>query len=208
MKKVDKVLVDDVGQEYQQHGFDKVIIQFLQLTDKGSFGTKEKIFFFKEVSYMIRGGVSMIDALRVIGTGTKNFAVKEITTSIAQSLLQGQSFSGAMQKLPDFFNHGDVAIIKVGERSGELPLVLKSLSQEYGYLMSVQNKYMGAMIYPIVLIVIAFGAVLSLFLLVLPSIFQIADGFPNIVLPWTTRVLRDFSVFLQTQRKYILATLG
>lgn len=157
---------------------------------------------------MIRGGVSMIDALRVIGTGTKNFAVKEITTSIAQSLLQGQSFSGAMQKLPDFFNSGDVAIIKVGERSGELPLVLKSLSQEYGYLMSVQNKYMGAMIYPIVLIVIAFGAVLSLFLLVLPSIFQIADGFPNIVLPWTTRVLRNFSVFLQTQRKYILATLG
>lgn len=34
MKKVDKVLVDDVGQEYQQHGFDQVIIQFLQLTDK------------------------------------------------------------------------------------------------------------------------------------------------------------------------------
>jgi len=78
------------------------------------------------------------------------------------------------------------------------------LSEEYSYLTDVKNKYVSALTYPLVLVVISVAAVLSLFLLVLPNIFAIADQFNATQLPWTTTVLRDTSLFLQDQRQVLL----
>jgi type II secretory pathway component PulF len=58
--------------------------------------------------------------------------------------------------------------------------------------------------YPILLVGIALAAVLSLFLLVLPNIFSIAEQFNVSDLPTTTRILKQFSDFLMVYRPYIL----
>jgi type II secretory pathway component PulF len=57
------------------------------------------------------------------------------------------------------------------------------------------------MIYPIILLIVALISVVSLFMLVLPSIFSIADSFQNIELPRTTQMLRSFSTFLENNWK-------
>lgn len=88
--------------------------------------------------------------------------------------------------------------------SGNLPMILQSLATEYVYVRDIKNKYIGALIYPAILIVVAIVAVFALFLLVLPNIFSIAEGFQNLQLPWTTRMLQSISVFFQTQWKTIL----
>lgn len=88
--------------------------------------------------------------------------------------------------------------------SGNLPMILQSLASEYIYVKDIKNKYIGALIYPAILIVVSVVAVFALFLLVLPSIFSIADGFDNLQLPWITRALNDISVFFQVQWKLIL----
>lgn len=71
----------------------------------------------------------------------------------------------------------------------------------------MKNKYVGALIYPAILIVVAIVAVLALFLLVLPNIFSIAESFHNLQLPWITRALQSISVFLQTEWKVIFGTI-
>ena len=63
----------------------------------------------------------------------------------------------------------------------------------------MKNKYIGALIYPAILIVVAIVAVFALFLLVLPNIFAIADSFQNLQLPLVTRVLHSISLFFQAQ---------
>jgi len=88
--------------------------------------------------------------------------------------------------------------------SGNLPMILQSLATEYVYVRDMKNKYVGALIYPAILIVVAIVAVFALFLLVLPNIFSIAESFQNLQLPWITRALQSISVFFQTQRKTIL----
>lgn len=88
--------------------------------------------------------------------------------------------------------------------SGNLPMILQSLASEYMYVKDIKNKYVGALMYPAILIVVAIVAVFALFLLVLPGIFSIAESFNNLQLPWITRALNDTSVFFQTQRKVIL----
>jgi type II secretory pathway component PulF len=92
--------------------------------------------------------------------------------------------------------------------SGNLPMILQSLSNEYVYIKEMKNKYIGALMYPMILIVISIVAVFALFLLVLPGIFSIATSFQNLELPWITRALNDTSVFFQTQWKTMLAVIA
>ncbi len=191
-------------QEYTAGPIDRMIVSTLQSMDRGSFWTKDKILFFKEVSYLLTGWISLVEAMNIIGESSDNYALKEISKNILWFLRRGKSFSYALNRLPDYFDQWDYTIVKAGEMSGNLPMILQSLASEYIYVKDIKNKYIGALIYPAILIVVSVVAVFALFLLVLPSIFSIADGFDNLQLPWITRALNDISVFFQVQWKLIL----
>jgi type II secretory pathway component PulF len=194
-------------QEYKPGPIDGMIVSTLQSMDRGSFWTKDKILFFKEVSYLLTGGVSIVDAMHIIGQSSDNYALKEISRSILAFLRQGKSFSYALNRLPDYFDQGDYTIVKAWEMSGNLPMILQSLSNEYVYVNEMKNKYIGALMYPMILVVISIVAVFALFLLVLPGIFSIATSFQNLELPWITRTLNDISVFFQYQWKTIIGVV-
>ncbi|MEI8090970.1 MAG: type II secretion system F family protein [bacterium] len=115
--------------------------------------------------------------------------------------------SYALNRLPDYFDAGDYSIIKAGEASGNLPQVLQSLAQEYVYTKEIKDKYIGALIYPAMLIIVAIVAVFALFLLVLPNIFSIADSFAGIKLPFVTQMLRDISLFFQHNWQIVLGAV-
>ncbi|MFA7717393.1 MAG: type II secretion system F family protein [Candidatus Absconditabacterales bacterium] len=186
---------------------DKVIVSALQSVDKKSFGTKDKILFFRELSYLLNGGVSFMDAMDLIATSSKSYAIKEIAGTISTFIHQGKSLSYALNRLPDYFDQGDYSIVKAGEASGTLSVVLQSLAQEYTYVNDIRNKYIGALTYPAILVIVAIVAMFALFLLVLPNIFTIADTFQAVKLPWVTQMLRDVSLFFQHQRKLLLGLL-
>ncbi|MFA6256278.1 MAG: type II secretion system F family protein [Candidatus Absconditabacterales bacterium] len=190
--------------EYKAGPIDSVIVSALQSMDRGSFGAKDKILFFKELAYLLKGGISLFAGVQLIGDTSENYAVKEIAKNISAFLHKGKSFSYALNRLPDYFDAGDYSLIKTGEMSGELPMILQSLATEYIYIKDMKNKYVGALIYPAILIVVAIVAVLALFLLVLPNIFSIAESFQNLQLPWITRALQNISLFLQMQWKVLL----
>lgn len=191
-------------QEYTAGPIDGAIVSALQSMDRGSFWTKDKILFFKEVAYLLSGWISLVEAMNIIGNSSDNYALKEISRNILAFLRKGKSFSYALNRLPDYFDQWDYTIVKAWEMSGNLPMILQSLATEYVYVKEIKNKYVSALTYPAILIVISIVAVFALFLLVLPSIFSIAEGFQNLQLPWITRALNDISVFFQTQWKTIL----
>ncbi len=194
--------------EYTPGPIDGIIVSSLQSLDRGNFWTKDKILFFKEVAYLLNGGISLVESMNIIGQSSDNYALKEISKNVLAFLRRGKSFSYALNRLPDYFDQWDYTIVKAGEMSGNLPMILQSLSSEYVYIRDMKNKYIGALLYPAIMIVVAIVAILALFLLVLPNIFSIAEGFQNLQLPWITRALRDISVFFQMQWKAILVALA
>lgn len=191
----------------RQTTIDGYITSVMQSVDRSRFGVREKILFFKEMTYLLEGWVSIIEALTVIADSSDDYALKEIAYTTRAHIKQGKTLSYAMNRLPDYFDESDYNIVKIGEKSGDLPQVLQSLSEEYAYLTDVKNKYISALMYPIILMVISVAAVLSLFLLVLPNIFSIADQFNATELPWSTTVLRDISLFLNNERQILGAVL-
>ena len=195
-------------QEYKAGPIDGMIVSTLQSMDRGSFWTKDKILFFKELAYLLKWGVSIFAWIQLIWDTSENYAVKEIARNITAFLNRGKSLSYALNRLPDYFDVGDYSLIKTWEMSWELPMILQSLATEYVYVKDMKNKYVSALIYPAILIVIAIIAVFALFLLVLPNIFAIAESFQNLQLPWITRALQNISVFFQMQWKTILGSIA
>ena len=200
-------MVEEQIPVYKEQVVDKFIISTLQSLDKGRFGSKDKILFFKELSYFLHGGVAITEAMSVIGTTSQNYAIREIASTIYGFMHEGKSLSYALNRLPDYFDQGDYSIVKAGEESGNLASILQSLAQEYVYTADIKNKYIGALSYPVILIVIAVIAVFVLFLLVLPNIFSIADSFPGLQLPWITSALQATSLFFKHQWTILLTSI-
>jgi len=193
---------------YKPHSIDSVIVSFLQRRDEGKFGTKDKIFFFKELTYLVTGWIGISDSIKLIYQNTDNFAIKSISKTILEYLHEWKTLAYAMSRLPDYFDEGDINIIKAWEQSGNLILILKSLAQEYGFLNTMKNKYIGALMYPMVLILVAVAAVIGLFGFVLPEIFKVVASFPGVDLPLSTQILKWISDFVTGQWKILIAILG
>ncbi len=189
---------------YTPHSIDNTIVNILQKRDKWNFGSKDKIFFFKELAYLSVWWVWLVESLKIIQWHTDDFAVKEIAKNILFYINEGKPLSYALSRLPDYFDEWDANIVKSWEKSWNLSIVLKSLADEYSYLAGIKNKYYGALMYPAILIVIAIGAVIGLFMFVLPQVFSIVATFPWVELPVITRILKSISDFLAIQWKPLL----
>lgn len=174
---------------------DNIVEYFLNSSDKTSFSWKDKILFYKELVYMMRWGVSLLDTMKTIQKTSDNAAVKRVAKDIYWYLDKGKELSYAISRLPEYFDEWDAAIIKTWETSGNLPDVLQSLAEEYAYLSDIKQKYVGAMIYPAALIVISLVAVIYLFWFVLPGIFDTLSGSVT-EMPAITMALKKFSDFV------------
>ena len=182
---------------------DKIIEDVLNSSDKTSFSWKDKILFYMELVYMMKGWVPLLETMKTIQKTSENAAVKWVAKAIYGYLDKGKELSYAIGRLPEYFDEWDAAIIKTGEISGNLPNVLQSLAEEYAYLSDIKQKYIGAMIYPVALIVISIVAVIYLFWFVLPGIFDTLSSSVT-EMPAITVVLKRFSDFIVLYWKYII----
>jgi len=187
---------------------DQIIEAYLKNKDQWSFGTKDKIFFYREMSYLIEWWVSILESVNTIAGTTDNYAIKQICQVIAWELNTGQSFSKALGKLTKYFSKGDVNIIKSGESSGEMITILKSLAREYEFLSAMTSSFVGAMIYPGILFTLSVGGMFFLFTKILPGIFLIVKDFWGIELPATTKYMIAFTDFMVEDWSTVLFVIG
>ena len=199
--KADKYDLDKIM--YKRSFMDKIIEYFLDSSDKTAFSWKDKILFYKELVYMMKGGVSIMEAMKTIQKTSDNGAVKRVARDISRYLDNGKELSYAISRLPEYFDEWDAAIIRTWEVSGNLPNVLQSLAEEYAYLSDIKQKYIWALTYPAILIVIAIAAVIYLFGFVLPWIFDTLSSSVT-EMPKITMILKSFSDIIKLYRREIV----
>ncbi len=185
---------------------DKIIEKFLSSSDKTSFSWKDKILFYKELVYMMKGWVSLMETMQTIQKTSDNAAVKRVAKEISWYLNEGKELSYAVNRLPEYFNEWDASIIKTWEVSGNLSDVLQALAEEYAYLNDIKQKYIWAMIYPTALIIISIVAVIYLFGFVLPGIFDTLS-WSVAEMPSITVALKWFSDFIVSYRQKLVVFL-
>lgn len=146
----------------------------------------------KNLSTMLGAGLSLSRALSVIDRETDNKKLKDIATSLAETVGKGSPFHEALAAYPAIFPDMLVAMVKVGEESGSLANSLSIVGTQMERSEELRRKIKGAFIYPCI-IVIAIGIVSALMLLyVVPTLTKTFTEL-HVKLPLATQIFVQLS---------------
>jgi len=167
-------------------------------------GLKEKMFFTRNLQVMIGAGLPLPRALRTLAGQSKNKKFRKSLLETAEEIIKGKSFSESLAKYPDIFSELFQNMVKVGEESGTLEEVLKTLTQQMEREHDLKSKIKGAMIYPAVIICAMIGIGILMLVMVVP---KLAETFEELAieLPFTTKLVIGLGTFLA--EKWFLAIL-
>src|SRR6185369_1666131 len=108
----------------------------------------EQIILTKNLSGMLRAGLSLFRALSVLKKQTKNKKLYSILTSLSDDINSGLTLSGGLEKFPDVFSKLFVSMTRAGEESGNLADALLDIALNLEKAHSLTSKIRGALIYP------------------------------------------------------------
>lgn len=148
----------------------------------------------RQLATLLQSGVPMIESLRALVEQVDNEALKRILSQVRADVNEGLSLADAMAKHKCFSNVY-VNMVRAGESSGALELVLERLADFTEGQSRLQSKVLGALTYPIVMMVVAFLLVLILMTTVVPKITALFKS-AKVQLPFMTRMLIATSSFL------------
>jgi type IV pilus assembly protein PilC len=174
--------------------------------------TKEKLpqgelmHFSRQLSAFVRAGIPLIEALEVIEEEADDKTLRMVLQGVRESLITGDTFSEALRPYETLFPKFYVDMVRAAELTGSLDDVLSELS---GYIkrdLEARNKIKSALVYPLVILVMAIGTVIVLSTFVLPRFKTFFQGF-HATLPLPTRMLISFTDFVSNDWLYIIGVL-
>lgn len=155
--------------------------------------TKDKILFSRQLSTLINAGLPLIQSLRTVANQTQNKALQLVITNIINDVEAGSALSAAMAKNPEVFNQIYINMVAAGEASGTLDASLERLATQQEKDAELLSKVRGAMIYPVIVLLVMTAVVGFMVVKVLPQVETLYEGFDNVTLPLITRLLLGLS---------------
>lgn len=159
-------------------------------------GTKDKIIFSRELSTLINAGVPLLQALRSVASQTRNKSFRQKIDKVISDIEAGSSLSAAFSKHPSVFNQVYISLIMAGEASGTLDKSLERISLQQEKDAEIISKVRGAMVYPLIVLLVMMAVLTFMLTTVLPQVGEIYKGFPGARLPWITTALLSLSNFV------------
>lgn len=180
----------------------------IQLDTKGvkGFGSKlkkvkarDRVLFSRQLSTLIDAGLPLVQSLHSVNDQTTNKPLKAVISQVINDVEGGSTLAVSMSKHPKVFNKIYLSMISAGETSGTLDESLNRLALQQEKDADLTAKIRGAMIYPLIVLVVMFGVLGFMLVKVLPQVQQLYSGLPGSKLPLLTTVLLSISHFIITQ---------
>jgi len=165
----------------------------------------EKLFFTRNLMIMIKTGVSLVRAFEILSSQAKSRQLKRALKDISKKIVRGSSLSSALSSFPKIFSPLYRETVKVGEETGELENVLKILSEQMEREHQLKSKIKSAMVYPAVVLCIAFLIGVFMMIFAVPQLKATFDEM-GATLPFTTQAILSLGHFLG--QKWPFALVG
>ncbi|MFA5388249.1 MAG: type II secretion system F family protein [Candidatus Omnitrophota bacterium] len=162
------------------------------------------IMFSRELATLLGAGVTLIKSLDILCRQIESRVLLRAVEQIKKDVEGGYTFQNALKKHDKIFSSFWINLVETGEASGHLP---SSLDQVAVYLeenAELKRKIVSALIYPIVLVGVATGAIAVFLLKIIPIFTEIFKGF-NVELPVLTQMVISLS---NVVRKYFFIVAG
>lgn len=170
-----------------------------------SFGrvkSKELTIFTRQLATLQDAGLPIIRGLMILASQMKKGLLKKTTRKVIEDIEGGSTLSGAFAKNPRVFDKLYINIVRAGETSGSLDIILQRLADYQEKIERLVRKIISAMIYPTVVAVVAVSIVIGLMIFIIPNFAKIFEEM-NLELPAPTKMLITMSMFLKTQWIFI-----
>lgn len=164
--------------------------------NRGKFKTKDLIFLLAQLSTYLKAGITLVDSVKILKRQFKNQNYKKILEAVAYDLSIGQKFSEALEKQGKAFPKLLISMIKAAEMTGELPEVLDDMEEYYSESEATRKAMVSAMMYPVIIFIVALGVGAFIMLYVVPKFVEIYDSMDNAEIPGITKFVLNLSAFL------------
>lgn len=165
---------------------------------KGQFGLKVKpknlMIFTRQLATLIDSGLPLVRSLTVLEKQEPNALLKHTVNQLADNVQGGSTFSESLAQHPSIFNKLYVNMVKAGELGGVLELVLTRLAEYQEKAQKLKNKIVSAMVYPIIVMLIAVGILVFLMIFIVPKFKEMFNENDQ-TLPLISRIVFGASEF-------------
>jgi type IV pilus assembly protein PilC len=131
-------------------------------------GLDDKMSFFHQLGTLIASGTPILQALQISAEQSQSTKLRKVLEDVAAHVASGSSMHVALGNHPKVFSHHWVEVVRTGEVTGQMALVLGELNKQIQDARATRRKISGAMMYPIILICVAVGAITAMLWFVVP----------------------------------------
>ncbi len=166
--------------------------RFAFLTDRVS--SQELAMATRQLATLIGAGIPLVESLSALVDQVDSEVFKHMWADVKSRVNEGASFGDALSSHPNAFSGLYVNMVRAGESSGALDIVLERLADFTESQAELRSKLIGTMIYPIIMIIMAMGVTGILFIFVIPKISKIFES-QKVALPLPTQVMMGLAEF-------------
>lgn len=153
---------------------------------------KDLLVFFRQLAVILQSGVPLAQGMILIAENMTNDKLSHCVHRISARLSAGEELSFSLKQYPKVFEPLAIGLIEAGEAGGILEKVLDRIALLLEERAKIRSQIIGAMIYPVIVLLLAASVSLSLLIFVVPKFKDMFDGM-GAELPALTSVLLDLS---------------
>lgn len=159
--------------------------------------TKDVVIFTRQFATMIDAGLPLVQGLEIISSQQANKSFKQVLTDVKETVESGSTFADALRKHPKVFDDLFVNLVAAGEVGGILDTILNRLAVYMEKSEALKKKVKGAMLYPVIVLVVAVVVIAVLLIFVIPIFEKMFAEFGK-ELPGFTQMVMGLSNWLKT----------
>lgn len=134
--------------------------------------TALKADLFDGLATLLEAGLPWAEAVTALGGSADGSAARSMLGCLREDVRGGASPAQAMRRRPDWFDEVEVAMVEAGERA-DLPSVIRALAERLDRVEELSSRLIGALAYPVLVLIVGFGVVAYLSTVTLPRFSSI-----------------------------------
>lgn len=158
-------------------------------------GGKDIAHMTRQLAILLNANIPLVEALGAVQDQIEHPVLRKALADIKEKVSEGTRFWEAMRAYPRIFDTIFVNMVKAGEASGSLELILSRLADYKEGQVALLSKVQSAMIYPVIMITMSLGMMIFLFGFVIPEMARLFEK-QKVALPKLTQVVLFISHFL------------
>ncbi|MCY3000520.1 MAG: type II secretion system F family protein [Planctomycetota bacterium] len=158
--------------------------------------SEELVLFTRQLATMVGAGLALLESIDVLGSQAETPGLRQVCEKIGSELRGGSDLSSAMETCPRAFTPLYVSMVRAGEASGQMDVILERLADYLESSQALRREIKAAMTYPVISLVLVIGITAFLMLGVVPTFRQVFDGL-GAELPGLTQFTLNTSAWLK-----------